>query len=104
MKKVSIMTEYKLANGYILTDEEIEENAARWEEGAWEGGLVSLRVGRPRLSEEENKNISFKCPASAAELIGRAAKAQGVKKSEFIRRAALEKATKVLSASLVDNA
>ncbi len=92
------MAEYKLANGYVLTDEEIEKNAAQWEEGTWEGGLVTLRVGRPRLSEEENKNISFKCPASAADLIERAAKIQGVKKSEFIRQASLEKAMSVLSA------
>ncbi|MDO4853979.1 MAG: DUF1778 domain-containing protein [Coriobacteriia bacterium] len=98
------MAEYKLANGYVLSDEEIERSAAEWEAGSWEGDLITLRVGRPRLSEEENKNISFKCPASAAELIERAAKVQGVKKSEFIRSAALQKAAQVLSASLVSNA
>lgn len=44
------MSEYKLANGYSLSDEEIEERAGQWEEGTWEGSLVTLRVGRPRLS------------------------------------------------------
>ena len=92
------MAEYKLASGYVLTDEEIEARARQWEEGTWEGDLVVLRVGRPRLSAEENKNLSFKCPASGAELIERAAKAQGVKKSEFLRRASLEKAASVLAA------
>lgn len=91
------MPEYKLANGYSLSDEEIEERAGQWEEGTWEGSLVALRVGRPRLSPEENRNLSFKCPASAADLIERAAAAQGVKKSEFMRTAALEKAARVLS-------
>ena len=91
------MSEYKLANGYVLTDEEIEARAKQWEDESWEGELVPLRVGRPRLSTEENKNLSFKCPVSAAELIEAAAKAQGVKKSEFMRTASVEKAVKVLS-------
>ena len=91
------MSGYKLANGYVLSDEEIEERAKQWEDGSWEGELVVLRVGRPRLSPEENKNLSFKCPASTAELIEAAAKAQGVKKSEFMRTASVEKAVEVLS-------
>ena len=37
------MTEYKLANGYVLTDEEIEARAQQWESGSWEGGLIAIR-------------------------------------------------------------
>ena len=92
------MAEHELADGYVLSDEEIEARARQWEEGTWHGNLVALRVGRPRLSEEENRNLSFKCPASGAELIERAARAQGVRKSEFLRRASLEKAASVLAA------
>mgnify|MGYP001075211205 FL=1 len=91
------MSEYKLANGYILDDEEIERRASEWEEGTWRGSLIELRVGRPRLSDEPNANLSFKCPASGADMIARAAKAKGVKKSEFMRDAAIEKAAKVLT-------
>lgn len=93
------MAEYELTNGYMLSDEEIEKRAKEWENGTWEGDLVTLRVGRPRLSSEENKNLSFKCPASAADLIERAALAQGVKKSEFLRMASLEKAASILACS-----
>lgn len=91
------MSEYKLANGYVLTDDEIEARAAEWEGGSWDGSLVEIRAGRPRLSDEPNANLSFKCPASGAELIELAAKASGVKKSAFMRDAAIEKAARVLS-------
>lgn len=91
------VTDYKLPNGYILTDEEIERRAQVWEDGTWEGGLVTIRSGRPRLSGEPNANLSFKCPESCAQLIARAAAATGVKKSAFMRDAAIEKATRVLS-------
>ncbi|HIY83407.1 ribbon-helix-helix protein, CopG family [Rubneribacter sp.] len=93
------MTDYKLTNGYVLTDEEIERRAQEWESGTWDGHLVALRAGRPRLSHEPNANLSFKCPESGAELIARAAEATGVKKSEFMREAALEKALRVLAAT-----
>ena len=92
------MAQYTLENGYVLDDDEIERRAADWEQGAWEGGLVELRVGRPRLSSEPNANLSFKCPASGAAMIERAARACGVKKSAFMREAALEKAMRVLTA------
>lgn len=91
------MAEYTLENGYVLTDEEIERRAQEWENGTWKGHLVALRVGRPRLSEEENANLSFKCPKSGAELIAKAAEISGVKKSEFMREAVLEKAIKTLA-------
>lgn len=92
------MAEYELPNGYVLTDEEIGRRARPWEDGSWGGGLVTIRAGRPRLSDEPNANLSFKCPESSAELIGRAARATGVKKSAFVRDAAIEKAAAVLAA------
>lgn len=89
--------DYKLANGGRITDEDIEKECAEYESGTWEGQLVNLRVGRPRLSPEGNANLSFKCPRYAADLISRAAAASGMKKSEFMRSAAIEKAEEVLS-------
>lgn len=91
------MTNFKLANGYVLSDEEIEHRAQQWEEESWSGHIDALRVGRPPLSDEPNANLSFKCPISAAELIARAAEAEGVGKSEFMRTAAVEKAESVLA-------
>lgn len=94
------MTERKLANGYVLSDEEIESRVREWEDGTWKGSLVELRVGRPRLSDEPNANLSFKCPESGAQMIEQAAKASGVKKSVFMRDAALEKAALVLAKAI----
>lgn len=90
------MAEYELPNGYVLTDDEIERRAKAWEDGTWGGHLVTIRAGRPRLSDEPNANLSFKCPKSSAELIARAAEAVGVKKSAFMRDAAIEKAAYIL--------
>ena len=91
------MADYKLSNGYTLTDDEIERRAKEWEDGTWDGHLVTMRAGRPRLSDEPNANMSFKCPESGAELIALAARATGVKKSAFMRDAAIEKAAHVLA-------
>ena len=92
------MAEYELPNGYVLTDEEIEHRADAWESGTWGGELVTMRAGRPRLSDEPNANMSFKCPESGADLIARAAAKVGVKKSAFMRDASIEKAVYILAA------
>lgn len=94
------MAQYELESGYVLTDAEIEERAREWENGTWQGELVEMRVGRPRLSSEPNANLSFKCPLSGAKMIEEAAKLAGVKKSAFLREAALEKAARILASSL----
>jgi hypothetical protein len=91
------MPNYLLPNGKTLTEEEIEKRATEWENGTWDGHLVTVRVGRPRLSSEANTNLSFKCPESQARMISLAAKASGMKKSAFMRNAAIEKAREILS-------
>lgn len=96
-EKERLLMEYRLANGSVITDEDIERECAEYESGSWEGSLVNLRVGRPRLSEvEANANLSFKCPKTGADLIERAAAACGMRKSEFLRSAAIEKAERIL--------
>ena len=42
--------------------------------------------------------MSFKCPESGAEMIAKAAKIAGIKKSVLMRDAALERAAEILSA------
>lgn len=92
--------EYKLANGGVITDQDIERECEDYESGSWKGSLVNLRIGRPPLSAEKNANLSFKCPQSAADLIAKAAAASGMKKSEFMRAAAIEKAERVLASTV----
>lgn len=43
--------EFRLANGTVITDEDIERECAEYESGSWEGPLTNLRAGSPRLSE-----------------------------------------------------
>ena len=96
-EKERLLMEFRLANGTVITDEDIERECAEYESGSWTGALANLRVGRPRLSEgEANANLSFKCPKTGADLIERAATACGMRKSEFLRSAALEKAERIL--------
>ena len=38
------MAQYKLANGYVLTDEEIEARAREWEDGTWKGELTTRQL------------------------------------------------------------
>ena len=46
MQKETVpMPIYKLANGYVLSDMEIEECVKQWEDGSWEGELITLRSG-----------------------------------------------------------
>ena len=94
----------KLKDGTVLTDEEIERECEGYESGSWEGRLTDVRVGRPPLSSEANANLSFKCPASGAELIALAARIEGVGKSAFIRAAALEKAAHVVDEARIREA
>ena len=83
--------EHKLANGEVLTDEDIERECEEYEAGTWSGGLKNLRIGRPRYSDEELETVTFKAPKSKVEAMQQMAKEQGISKSEFMRRA-MEKA------------
>ncbi len=48
------MPDYKLENGYVLTDEEIEARATQWENGSWEGGLIVIQPGDSKPSQRGN--------------------------------------------------
>ena len=77
------MAEYKLANGYTLTDEEIERRAKEWEEGTWQGHLDRIRVGRPPVADEPLVTVAVRFPVSMIEEIDR----KSSNRSDFIRRA-----------------
>lgn len=85
------MMEYKLTNGEVLTDEDLEREAEQYEKGTWEGGLVNLRLGRPTLSNEELGYVTFKAPKSRIAAMEQAARERGMSKSQFMR-AAMESA------------
>ncbi len=77
------MAEYKLANGDVLTDEEIERECAEYESGTWEGHLEHIRVGRPSISDERMITVPVKFPVSMVAAIDR----KTGNRSDYIRRA-----------------
>lgn len=80
--------EHKLSNGYVLTDGEIEIRSAEWERDQWEGPLIPIAIGRPRLQDaEDSVVVSFRLPRSCAEAVEIASADRGLSKSEFYRQA-----------------
>lgn len=77
------MTQYKLANGGILTDEEIEREAEEYEAGAWEGRLERIHVGRPSGQDEPLVAVTVKFPASMIREMDR----RSPSRSDYIRKA-----------------
>lgn len=56
-------SEYKLANGYILTDDEIEQRATEYESGAWYGHLVEL-TSTGEMSASTKSSLQERCSRS----------------------------------------
>lgn len=79
--------EYRLDNGEVLTDDDLEREAMEYESGTWEGHLVNLRVGRPPISGEELGTVTFKAPRSRIAAMEQRAREQGMTKSQFMRSA-----------------
>ncbi|MBQ9057742.1 MAG: hypothetical protein IJ125_01000 [Atopobiaceae bacterium] len=89
--------EYKLSNGTVLTDEDIERLAEDIEKNGLPGKpgkFIIAPPGRPRLSEEELVTVAFKIPRSQRDKLDDVVDALGKKRSEFLRdalEAALER-------------
>lgn len=98
---VVLMDSLPLAeNGIEVTREMVEQWCEAYDAGNLPEGYEfdgAIKPGRPRLANEVTASLSFKCPESGVDMIARAAKVSGVKKSAFIREASLEKAAKVLA-------
>ena len=77
------MSEYELENGYTLSDEEIEQRAAAYEAGTWEGALESIHAGRPTSASEPLVAVVVKFPASMVAAID----SKTSNRSDYIRRA-----------------
>jgi len=74
---------YKLDNGYILTDAEIERISKEYEDGTWEGTLADIRIGRPKVFDEKLVTVPVKFPQSMVAKIDEMSE----NRSDFIRRA-----------------
>jgi len=84
------MMEYKLKNGKIITNAEIEELALAAERGEYPGEpgeWVVRPQGRPKLCDEELVTIAFKIPRSQRDSLDRAAALNNETRSQFIRSA-----------------
>lgn len=87
--------------GFEVTREMIEQWCAAYDAGELPDGYAfdgPIKPGRPKLANETTSSLSFKCPESGAEMIAKAAKIAGIKKSVLMRDAALERAAEILSA------
>ena len=78
-----------LKSGVVLTDEMIDKLADEWENDTWSGSLGKVVMGRPRISDDELVNVTFRLPKSQIESIDRVAEKQGESRSEFLRNAAV---------------
>ena len=70
-----------------MTDEMIEKLAEEWENDTWSGHLDKVVMGRPRISEEDLVNVTFRIPKSRLTSIERIANENGETRSEFLRNA-----------------
>ncbi len=91
--------EYTLKSGKKLTEEDIDSLGEAIENGNLSvlGKRGKIEVGRPRLSREPLVTMTFKIPESDARRIQSACEHEGASRSEFLRRASVSLADKVLA-------
>ena len=91
--------EYTLKSGKKLTEEDIASLGDAIENGELSalGKRGKIEVGRPRLSHEPLVTMTFKIPESDAQRIQNACEREGASRSEFLRRASISMANKVLA-------
>ncbi len=86
------MAEYTLLDGSVISDKDIEREAAEFESGAWEGGLADVKPGpaygrgRHLLFGETMKQVGFKEPESVIAAIDARCDQLGLKRSDYLRR------------------
>lgn len=79
--------EYKLKDGSVVDDGMLEEMAAEWEGGEWDGHLENVVVGLPKQDADDLVTVSFRMPKSRVAAVEAATRSHGISKSEFYRRA-----------------
>ncbi len=77
------MTEYKLANGGVITDEDIDRICEEFESESWAGRLERIHQGPAAVSEEPLVTVTVKIPQSMVKAIDK----RTSNRSDFIRRA-----------------
>lgn len=77
------MAEYKLANGGVLTDEDIDRICREFETESWAGRLQRIHQGPAVVADEPLVTVTVKIPQSMVEAIDERAQ----NRSDFIRRA-----------------
>jgi len=78
----------KTKNGVVITEKMFEELAAAYESGNWPGMATGeIVMGRPRLSDEESKTVTFRLPLSKIEALDKAAAANDCSRSDALRKA-----------------
>ena len=76
--------EMKTKTGKPITEKMLDEWADAFECGEWPEGKTTV-LGRPSISTEEVKPVTFKLPASKIERIDEIAAGLGKTRSEFLR-------------------
>jgi len=74
-----------IINGKEVSDETFDAWAEEYEKGAWTGHLSKVRMGRPRISDEDLVTITFRVPKSRVPALEAAAKRKGETRSEYLR-------------------
>lgn len=77
------MAEYKLANGEVLTDEDIDRICKEFETESWAGRLQRIHQGPATVADEPLVSVTVKIPQSMVEAIDE----RSQNRSDFIRRA-----------------
>ena len=77
------MAEYKLANGEVLTDEDIDRICKEFETESWAGRLQRIHQGPAAVADEPLVTVTVKIPQSMVEAIDE----RSQNRSDFIRRA-----------------
>lgn len=65
------MTEYKLADGSVLTDEDIERESVEFEQETWTGRLERIHVRPGVVADEPLVAVTVRFPASMVVAIDR---------------------------------
>lgn len=80
--------DYTLENGHKVTDAQLENMAAEWENDTWEGPLENIVLDIKRTANQDEMIVeSFRVPKTRVAAIESIAKERGISKSEFYRRA-----------------
>lgn len=77
------MAEYRLANGEVLTDKDIDQICREFESESWAGRLRRIHQGPAAISDDPLVTVTVKIPRSMVEAIDERAQ----NRSDFIRRA-----------------